>query len=196
MEGVGKSFFLEKINNTYPKEFTILLDDDLEGYGLALFNLLHKKDALLRQQDPLVEFFSFSAIDHDCISRTVLPALTAGKTVLQDRGVDTTCLYAALRMKGELEDSLRLLLDIRKRIGLFPDHTICIVDDFTTCIQRAQQRNGKPYTRSELTFLKQIELGFRVLHDLFPERVHLVERGKKTPGEMTEHLYQLIKRLR
>ena len=187
LEGCGKTFYLKYLRQRNPS-FFILLDEELSDFGVSLFHVLKKRDGFFRSTQPLREFLGFSMIDLDQIHTCVLPALAHKKVVLQDRGADTTCLYAAIQLseqeKRPLQEVFHRLFSLRSQFGPVPSHVLLILDDFRTCIERAEQRNGKRYTSEEHTFLQKIDAGFRALVSWYPQRIVTVDRTGKSVHDM------------
>ena len=184
LEGVGKSYFLEQLK----EEFTVISDDSLKGFGLKLLEGMRNKDLFFRHGYPLSEFLVFFAVELHEIEKKVIPALKKGKIVVQDRGVDTNVLYAALQMKGDMME----LFKMREKACFLPDLTILFVDDFMTCVKRSEQRNGREYTSEELAFLGKIQKGFEELQELFPERIKILNRKGKSEKEILEEIKEVI----
>ena len=184
LEGVGKSYLLEKLK----EEFVVISDESLDGIGLKLIEALRNKDTFFRHGYPLSEFLVFFAAELYEIEKKVIPALKKGKIVIQDRGIDTNVLYAALQMKIDMMELFR----VREKMCFLPDITILFIDDFMSCMKRAEQRNGREYTSEELAFLGKIQKGFEEIQELFPERIKRINRKGKSEKDVLDEVRSFI----
>lgn len=177
IEGVGKSFFLEKIRAS--SDVVVILDDDIEGEALEVIKELRKEDVFFRDVDPVDVFDAFTYVDDLIYQEKVLPALQANKRVLQDRGADTTCIYAAIELakrgEGHFRELYNRLMRQRRLLGPVPERVFLLVDEFNKCVERAEKRNGKKYTEDELEYLKQIDEEFRLIAEDNPERFMVID---------------------
>ncbi|MEK6940783.1 MAG: dTMP kinase [Nanoarchaeota archaeon] len=178
LEGVGKSFFLRKLKNN-PK-FEVILDDECDGEALKIINSLKNNDIFFRSNKPMIEFEAFSKVDSIIHQEKVAPSIKNNKIVLQDRGADTTCLYTAVQLKGDLITNFKKLWEKRKLLGNVPDKTILLTDSFESCIKRAEERNQKKYSTEEKLFLKKLDQGFKDIAKAFPERIKIIQINNNT----------------
>ena len=132
-----------------------------------MFNALKNDDLFYRHGNPIAEALCFSAVDLYEIETKVIPNLKKGKTVIQDRGADTCCLYAAAQLckgnKSKLIGEYKKLLELRKKMGIIADKTLIFIGNFEKALKRAQERDGRQYTKEEIKMLKLIDYGFRQL---------------------------------
>lgn len=189
VEGVGKSYYLEKLK--IDDRFFVILDDDLNNEALNIVESLRSDDIFFRSNDPMVEFVGFSRVDLATIKDKVIPNLNH-KIVLQDRGADTTCLYAALGLANENKtvlDFFNELFEKRKKMGMISDKVILLIDDVDSCISRAEKRNGKPYTIDQKDFVKRVNDGFLMLSKEFPERFFVIDVRNNNVLEKIKELF-------
>ena len=177
VEGVGKSYYLEKLRDD--PQFFVILDDDVDAEALEVLESLRTKDIFFRSKDPMKEFDGFSKVDLIIIRDKVKPMIKKGKIIVQDRGADTTCLYAALQLadqgKGELIALFKRLFEKRKALGLVSERVILLVDNVEKCIERAERRNNKKYTNEQKEFVRKVDEGFRRLAKEFPQRYIVID---------------------
>lgn len=177
VEGVGKSYYLEKLRDD--PQFFVILDDDVDAEALEVLESLRTKDIFFRSKDPMKEFDGFSKVDLIIIRDKVKPMIKKGKIIIQDRGADTTCLYAALQLadqgKGELIALFKRLFEKRKALGLVSERVILLVDNVEKCIERAERRNNKKYTNEQKEFVRKVDEGFRRLAKEFPQRYIVID---------------------
>src|SRR3989344_6419723 len=174
LEGVGKTFFIKKLKNV-----VAIPDDDLDDFENKLIENMKGKDPFFRDENPLISFLCFTSVDLHIFERKVKNNLL-DNNVVQDRGVDTTCLYRALQMAEEDREvimSFKELFKIRKKLFRIPDLTIVLINDFEKCIKRAEERNGKKYSKEEVEFLKRVDKGFKLLIKEFPDRIKAIDKN-------------------
>ena len=94
LEGVGKTYFIERLSDVYA-----IPDTSLDGFGLKILESIRGKDIFFRHGYPLSEFLVFFAAELYEIEKKAMPALKKNKIVVQDRGVDSNVLYASLQYR-------------------------------------------------------------------------------------------------
>ena len=180
IDGVGKSFFLEKVRAS--SSIVVILDDDLDGEALEVIRQLKKEDSFFRDVDPVEVFDAFTYVDDLIYEAKVLPALNEGKIVLQDRGADTTCVYAAIELEkkgeGHFRENYNTLMMQRKKLGPVPERVFLLVDEFDKCIERAEKRNARKFTSDEKEFLRKVDEEFRLIAEDNPQRFTVIDVSK------------------
>ncbi len=179
VEGVGKSFYLDRIKNAKIK---VVKDDDVSGRALAVLEALRNEDLFFRSSNPMVEFLGFSLVDTMMFEEMVRPLLKKGVTVIQDRGSDTTCLYAALQLGKNEKDVLKIFKELfvmRTKLGPVSEKVLLLVDDVNKSIARGEKRNGKKYSKDQVEFLKKVDAGFRLIAKAFPKRFVIIDVQKE-----------------
>ena len=175
IEGIGKSFFLDKITNAF-----VIKDTELTEFGEKIIKTLNNDDIFYRTENPIDDVLKFFAIDLEQIEKKVKPNLKKGN-VIQDRGADTSCLYAAAQLckgnKKELMKEYRKLMEIRKKLGLIPEKVIILTGKFEDAVKRAEKRDRKKYTEEEIGMLKLIDYGFKQIAK--DKRCFLIDVDKK-----------------
>jgi len=125
--------------------------------------------------DPMTETLLHFAARSDHVTRTIEPALAAGRWVVCDRFVDSTIAYQGYGQNvdrtfienlshailGECRPDLTLLLDLPVEVGL----------------ARAAERRGNEtrYEDMEQTFHERIRLGFRDMAAAEPSRFAVID---------------------
>lgn len=184
IDGSGKTYYLEKIMELINKKgishkYELIPDTRLSGLGLNIFESLRTKDKFFRHGYPISEFLCFAAVDIFDIEKIVIPALKQNKTVIQDRGIDTLCLYAAIQFKDWL-NRYKQFFRIKKELSIIPDFTFLFLSDFEKCISRAEKRDNKSYTSEERNFLKKVDAAFRKLVDLQELKLKNSQKSRST----------------
>ena len=135
--------------------------------------------ALVLQGDPdrwsaETELLLFTAARRDHMERLILPALTAGKTVICDRFADSTRLYQGLS-RGDLRRTVDQLHDLM--IGREPDLTILIDMDPEEGLARAKGRQGieERFEDFGTDLQSKMRAGFLALAQEFPDRFRTID---------------------
>lgn len=151
--------------------------------------------ALVLQGDPErwsaeTEILLFTAARRDHLEKTILPALSAGKTVICDRFADSTRLYQGMT-RGDLRglvDQLHALM-----IGREPDLTFVIDMDPATGLARAKGRGG-PEERFEdfgLELQQKMRTGFLELAREYADRCRVIDGARDmdvVAADVADHL--------
>ncbi len=143
--------------------------------------LLHPENTGLAPRAELLLYFA-DRVQH--VQQVVLPALSAGKTVLCDRYVDATIVYQGMArgLGVDLVESLhRLLLD-----DLKPDLTLLFDLSAKKGLARAWQalnQGGRPAAESRFEFEdrdfhERVRNGYLELACREPDRYRVIDAGK------------------
>jgi len=198
IEGSGKTHYLREISKKHPTEFYPALELSNEGIGAKILEVLsHRSDEFFRHGYPVSEMLFFFGMKLFELDKTINPLLSKGKIVIEDRSVDTNCLYAAILMEekyGRLSvySYYKKLMNIRRQLGPMPEKTICFIPDFDLALERAQKRDERKYNESELSFLEKIYVGFLELCDKEYPRVLKIESDEMTTEEVILNLEKIL----
>ncbi len=188
LNGVGKTYLTTRMaasDHDQPplvvEGFSHRPDNDTElGRRLlrALVTASHG-ERFLRAGFPKSETLLLLAIKmHDF--ETTLPALRAGRTVIEGRSIHSTAVYQSLIMNPD--DDLAALelagriLDSTARWRPLPDLTIVITDDVKAAVGRAETRDGIAYTAEQWQLHHRAAALFERLAHADPEYVRLLDR--------------------
>lgn len=133
--------------------------------------LLHPKSRIA----PLTELFLYEAARAQHVAETVLPALTAGKTVLCERYTDATEAYQGWG-RGLDRPTINLLNRIATG-GLRPDLTLYLASPVSDGLRRARGRKngGDRLERESEAFHRRVQAGYRAIAKREPRRMKVVE---------------------
>lgn len=142
----------------------------------ALVSASHS-ERFLRAGFPRSETLLLLAIKmHDY--ETALPALRAGRSVIEGRSIHSTAVYQALIMNPDDEDAFAHAHQIRDQAARWrplPDLTIVLTDHVDTAVHRAEARNGAAFTPEQWTLHRRAAVLFeRLATD--PTHVRLLDR--------------------
>lgn len=120
------------------------------------------------------EILLFTAARRDHLEKTILPALTAGQTVISDRFADSTRVYQGAA-RGDLRQTVDQLHDLM--IAREPDLTFVIDMDPETALSRGLARSSGEDRFEELglVFQQKLRAGFLDLAKEAPDRCHIID---------------------
>jgi dTMP kinase len=201
--GVGKTYLTSRAVES--------LDDKplmLEGFsrrapehaelGEALLRALREAsgtDPFLRGGTPIAEALLLLAIKRHDLD-TILPELSAGRTVIEGRSIDTTAVCQALQLHsgapGAALDEATALLELAASFRPPPDLTILITDEPSVAIQRAQRRDQCTFTREQATFMHQASALFERVAAAGHARYRIVDRRATGEDEAAKQIRDWI----
>ena len=155
-------------------------------------------DAKNRELCPTAELLLMFASRAQNVDQSILPALSAGRTVLSDRFTDSTLVYQGVG-RGLGADVVYELDRIACR-GLVPDLTLLIDIDADTGLARALRRSVRtedPETRmeeQEMGFHYKVREAYRQLAADEPVRVRLID-GSQTREAVAVEVWQAVESL-
>jgi dTMP kinase len=152
---------------------------------------------------PTAELLLMFASRAQNVDQLILPALSAGRTVLSDRFTETTLVYQGVG-RG-LGAELVYELDRIACRGLIPDLTLVIDIDAEAGLVRARRRSARTQdseTRISETRIEEQDIGFhRRVRDAYRQlaaeesrRVRLID-GSQTREAVAEQVWQAVEPL-
>ena len=183
-EGSGKSTQLRLLGERLRRSGQDVLETQEPG-GTAIGTQIRHVllDAKNRELCPTAELLLMFASRAQNVDQLILPALSAGRTVLADRFTDSTLVYQGVG-RGLGADMVYELDRIACR-GLIPDLTLLIDIDAETGLARARRRSAR--TEDSETRMEEQDVGFhRRVRDAYrqlaadePARVKLIDGSQK-----------------
>ena len=197
INGVGKTFYLSKFKEKFKNKDFFIIDDKLSGVSLRIFEAMLNKDPFFRSGFPMEEALCWYSIDLIEFKKKGISPLNKNKVVIQDRGMDTTALYAAISLnkqntKISVIEFYKKIIKIREDIGVIPDLTLLFIDDFDLCIKRVEERDNKKYSKEEINFLKKAHEGFEKIAKIYPNRIKVIYKKNKNDDEVLDEIKRLI----
>jgi dTMP kinase len=198
-EGSGKSTQLRMLAERLRKAGQDVLETQEPGgtpIGIQIRHVL--LDAKNHELCPTAELLLMFASRAQNVDELILPALSAGRTVLSDRFTDSTLVYQGVG-RGLGADVVYELDRIACR-GLIPDLTLLIDIDAETGLARARRRSAR--TEDSETRMEEQDVGFhRRVRDAYRQlaadesgRVKLID-GSQTRGAVAEQVWQAVQPL-
>ena len=195
-EGSGKSTQLRVLGERLRKAGQDVLETQEPG-GTAIGVQIRRVllDTKNRELCPTAELLLMFASRAQNVDQLILPALSAGRTVLSDRFTDSTLVYQGVG-RGLGADLVYELDRIACR-GLVPDLTLVIDIDTETGLARARRRSAHtedPETRMEdqdVGFHRRVRDAYRQLAVDEPGRVRMID-GSQTREAVAEQVWQAV----
>jgi dTMP kinase len=195
-EGSGKSTQLRLLGERLRKTGRDVLETQEPGgtpIGTQIRHVL--LDAKNRDLCPTTELLLMFASRAQNVDQLILPALSAGRTVLSDRFTDSTLVYQGVG-RGLGADLVYELDRIACR-GLIPDLTLVFDIDAETGLARARSRNAR--TEDSETRIEELDVGFhRRVRDAYrqlaadePKRIRLID-GSQTREAVAEQVWSAV----
>jgi dTMP kinase len=195
-EGSGKSTQLRLLGERLRSGGRDVLETQEPGgtpIGVQIRHVL--LDAKNRELCPTAELLLMFASRAQNVDQEILPALSAGRTVLSDRFTDSTLVYQGVG-RGLGADLVYELDRIACR-GLIPDLTLLIDIDAETGLARARRRSLRtddPETRMEdqdVGFHRRVRDAYRQLAADEPGRVRLID-GSESREAVAEQVWKAV----
>lgn len=133
---------------------------------------------------PWAEAALFAAARAELVERVIRPALARGADVISDRYVDSSLAYQGLARGLGIDDVLAL--NLRVTGGLLPDRTFLLLVDPELSARRLGDAPDR-IEREGDEFRLRVDNGYRLLAELFPERVVAVD-GARPAEEVAERV--------
>jgi dTMP kinase len=200
-EGSGKSTQLRMLGERLRKAGSDVVETQEPGgtpIGIQIRHVL--LDAKNRELCPTAELLLMFASRAQNVDQLILPALSAGRTVLSDRFTDSTLVYQGVG-RGLGADLVYELDRIACR-GLIPDLTLLIDIDAETGLARARLRSARAEdseTRVSETRIEDQDVGFhRRVREAYRQlaadesrRVRLID-GSQKMEVVAEQVWQVV----
>jgi dTMP kinase len=200
-EGSGKSTQLRMLSERLRTSGHDVLETQEPGgtaIGVQIRHVL--LDAKNRELCPTAELLLMFASRAQNVDEVILPALSAGRTVLSDRFTDSTLVYQGVG-RGLGADVVYELDRIACR-GLIPDLTLLIDIDAETGLARAHRRSARTKdsdTRVSETRIEEQDVGFhRRVRDAYRQlaadesrRVKLID-GSQTREAVADQVWDAV----
>ena len=198
-EGSGKSTQLRLLGERLRSAGRDVMETQEPGgtpIGIQIRHVL--LDAKNRELCPTAELLLMFASRAQNVDQSILPALSAGRTVISDRFTDSTLVYQGVG-RGLGADVVYELDRIACR-GLVPDLTLLIDIDAETGLARAHRRSVRtedPETRMEeqdMGFHRKVREAYRQLAADEHRRVRLID-GSQTREAVAIEVWQAVESL-
>lgn len=127
---------------------------------------------------------------------TIRQALEDGKTVIEDRSIDTIALYQAILIAQKNGGNpLEIAEKIYSFAGSFrqlPQKTFLLYGNPDLAISRAEKRDGMPYKPDEIKLLKTVDKFYSIYADIHPERFIKLDISKEDSEQIVHRMQNII----
>jgi dTMP kinase len=171
LDGCGKTTqveLLEAYLETKEIEFVATREPGGTVLGEQLREIVLHGDKI----SPWAEVAIFAAARAELVEEVVEPALERGAIVISDRFVDSSLVYQGVARGLGIEEVLQLNLHTTK--GLLPDRTFLLLVDEKLSEARVGEERDR-MERESAAFRRQVEIGYRQLAEMFPERIVVLD---------------------
>jgi dTMP kinase len=151
------------------------------------FILHNPKDDFL----PMTEVMLHMAARAEHLQKKILPALKEGKSVICDRFIDSTIIYQGI-IGGVPIEKIKDIYNIISG-GIWPDLTFVIDIDIEISRQRANSNIARinNYEKRGADFHSKINLGFKKMTALFPNRCKMID-GNQDVNIVTTAIKEIL----
>ncbi|HJE19373.1 dTMP kinase [Aliicoccus persicus] len=176
-EGSGKTTVIEGVKEYLSKNYKVMTTR--EPGGIRISELI--RDVLLakgNEMDGRTEALLFAASRRQHLVEKVIPALERGEVVLCDRFVDSSLAYQGygrnIGVDGIWSINEFAIQDV------MPDLTIYLKLDPEDGLERilSNKRDSNRLDNENITFHKNVVLGYNELSDNFPNRIKTVDASQ------------------
>lgn len=196
-DGSGKSSALQTVKKELlEKGYDVVYTREPGGSYIAekIRELILDKDNL--GMDPKTEALLYAASRREHITKTILPALEAGKIILCDRFLDSSLAYQGFARELGIDNVLQMNQFATE--GLFPDLTIlvCTRPEIGMSRIKKDERDMDRLELEKITFHNKVYEGYLSIADRFNDRIVVVngEQSKEDVLEIVKNiLYPFIK---
>ena len=202
ISGTGKTFYREQLEKSIKNRDDVLFVKEIfneaqEGLNKKIFSALyHTKDRFFNMGVPLTETMLLLSRSMYKYESTIKKALESGKTVIEDRSIDTIALYQAILIAQKNGGNpLEIAEKIYSFAGSFrrlPEKTFLLYGNPDLAISRAEKRDGIPYKPDEAKLLKAVDKFYLIYADIHPERFIKLDIGKENSEQILHRMQDVI----
>lgn len=202
ISGTGKTFYREQLEKNINNQENILFIKEIfnetqEGLNQKIFSALyHTKDRFFNMGVPLTETMLLLSRSMYKYESTIRQALEDGKTVIEDRSIDTIALYQAILIAQKNGGNpLEIAEQIYSFAGSFrqlPQKTFLLLGNPDLAISRAEKRDGIPYKPDEIRLLKAVDKFYSIYADAHPERFIKLNINKENSAQILHRMQKVI----
>ncbi|MDQ2980833.1 MAG: dTMP kinase [Actinomycetota bacterium] len=138
---------------------------------------------------PWTEAALFAAARAELADHVIAPALERGAVVISDRYLDSSLAYQGIARGLGIDRVLEFNLPVLH--GQLPDKTYVLLVDPEESARRIGEGTDR-IERQDPEFRKKVDEGYRLLVDLFPQRIEPVD-GTQAPDDIARLIFGLIR---
>lgn len=202
ISGTGKTFYREQLEKNIENKQNILFVKEIfneaqEGLNKKIFlALYHTEDRFFNMGVPLTETMLLLSRSMYKYESTIKQALESGKTIIEDRSIDTIAIYQSILIAQKTgENPFEIAEKIYSFAGSFrklPQKTFLLYGDSDLAISRAEKRDGIPYKSDEIKLLKAVDKFYSIYADKHPERFIKLDIAKEKTAQILNKMQNVI----
>lgn len=202
ISGTGKTFYRKQLEKNISNKENILFIKEIfneaqEGLNKKIFSALyHTEDRFFDMGVPLTETMLLLSRSMYKYESTIRQALEDGKTVIEDRSIDTIALYQAILIAQKNGGNpLEIAEKIYSFAGSFrqlPQKTFLLYGNSDLAIRRAEKRDGMRYKPDEIKLLKTVDKFYSIYADIHPERFIKLDISKADSEQIVRRMQNVI----
>ncbi len=202
ISGTGKTFYREQLEKNISNKENIVFIKEIfnevqEGLNKKIFSALyHTEDRFFNMGVPLTETMLLLSRSMYKYESTIRQALEDGKTVIEDRSIDTIALYQAILIAQKNGGNpLEIAEKIYSFAGSFrqlPKRTFLLYGNPDLAISRAEKRDGIPYKPDEIKLLKAVDKFYSIYADTHPERFIKLDISREDSNQILLRMQNVI----
>lgn len=202
ISGTGKTFYRKQLEKNIGNKENILFIKEIfneaqDGLNKKIFSALyHTEDRFFDMGVPLTETMLLLSRSMYKYESTIRQALEDGKTVIEDRSIDTIALYQAILIAQKNGGNpLEIAEKIYSFAGSFrqlPQKTFLLYGNPDLAISRAEKRDGMPYKPDEIKLLKTVDKFYSIYADIHPERFIKLDISKEDSEQIVHRMQNII----
>ena len=202
ISGTGKTFYRQKLEETISERDDIvflkeIFNEAQEGLNKKIFSALyHTEDRFFDMGVPLTETMLLLARSMYKYESTIKDVLAQGKTIIEDRSIDTIALYQAILISqkhgGNPMDIAEKIYSFVGTFRTLPEKTFLLYGDADLAISRAEKRDKKPYQPEEIQLLKAVERFYQKYAKRHPERFVMLNIETLSTDQILHEMKKVI----
>lgn len=202
ISGTGKTFYREQLEKSISDKENILFVKEIfnevqEGLNKKIFSALyHTEDRFFNMGVPLTETMLLLSRSMYKYESTIRRALEDGKTVIEDRSIDTIALYQAILIAqkngGNPLEIAEKIYSFASSFRKLPERTFLLYGNPDLAISRAEKRDGIPYKPDEIKLLKAVDKFYSIYADTHPERFIKLDISKENSNQILREMQNVI----
>lgn len=202
ISGTGKTYYRKKLEEVINNDGNTILikeifDEAQKGLGQKIFSALyHTKDRFFNMGLPYTETMLLLARSMYKYESTIKGLIDSGKTVIEDRSIDTIALYQAILIAQKYGGNpMEIAENIYSFVKVFrplPEKTFLLYGNPDLSIKRAEERDGKPYKPEEVKLLNAVDKFYQIYADKHPERFVKLNIQELSPEQIIKKMQDVI----
>lgn len=204
ISGTGKTFYRRKLEEEFKENPNVIFikeifDEAQMGLNKKIFSaLFHTEDKFFNMGVPLTETMLLLSSSMYKYESTIKKALDEGKTVIEDRSLDTIAIYQAILIAQKNGGNpLQIADDIysfARKFRRTPDKTFLLQGQTDFVINRAEERDKSSYSEDEIKLLKRANALYSLYAQKNPQRIIRFNVSRENTDDILKRMKSEIDR--